>query len=482
MLQDVLGAGVRRPRDQLHEVRALRHVPARFATRCASRCGKPRPAATRSASRCGKTATRRRSATRSASRCGKPRPAATRCASRSGKPRQLHVQATICYTVCKPVWETKTRCYTVCKPVWEDQDPLLHGVQAGWETKTREDLLHGVQAGVGNQDPLLHGVQAGLGRPATREVTYYVRKPVHYTKTITGASRPLGNRRRTRSPARFVARVRPRARLLVVQSVHLLLLLLPRQVPHRVRASARRCKCCKKVWVPECIEKEICCTKYVCEALHEDLLLQGLQDGARDSGPAATRSATWCPSNAPRPAATRSARWCPKTRRPAATRSATWCPSNARPAATRSATWCPSNAPRPAATRSARWCRRRGPAATRSATWCPSNGPRPAATRSARWCPRREDLLLQGLPHGARATRPGPCCYTVCKPVCYQKTIQCWKCVPQPGALHGHPVRAPLRVQAGSGVSCCCPLPCCCCDSCGDGGCGDAAGGCGCGN
>jgi hypothetical protein len=25
----------------------------------------------------------------------------------------------ICYTVCKPVWETKTRCYTVCKPVWE---------------------------------------------------------------------------------------------------------------------------------------------------------------------------------------------------------------------------------------------------------------------------------------------------------------------------------------------------------------------------
>src|SRR5690348_5982372 len=25
----------------------------------------------------------------------------------------------VCYTVCKPVWETKTRCYTVCKPVWE---------------------------------------------------------------------------------------------------------------------------------------------------------------------------------------------------------------------------------------------------------------------------------------------------------------------------------------------------------------------------
>ena len=23
------------------------------------------------------------------------------------------------YTVCKPVWETKTRTYTVCKPVWE---------------------------------------------------------------------------------------------------------------------------------------------------------------------------------------------------------------------------------------------------------------------------------------------------------------------------------------------------------------------------
>ena len=42
----------------------------------------------------------------------------------------------ICYTVCKPVWETQTKnvCYTVCKPVWE--------------TKTRERVLHGLQAGL----------------------------------------------------------------------------------------------------------------------------------------------------------------------------------------------------------------------------------------------------------------------------------------------------------------------------------------------
>ena len=41
----------------------------------------------------------------------------------------------ICYTVCKPVYQTHTKqiCYTVCKPVYETCTPrdLLHGLQAG---------------------------------------------------------------------------------------------------------------------------------------------------------------------------------------------------------------------------------------------------------------------------------------------------------------------------------------------------------------
>ena len=78
----------------------------------------PRPAATRSASRCTRPA---------------PRTSATPSASRSRRPRRTN----ICYTVCKPVYETKTQksatrsasrstkprpaniCYTVCKPVYE---------------------------------------------------------------------------------------------------------------------------------------------------------------------------------------------------------------------------------------------------------------------------------------------------------------------------------------------------------------------------
>ena len=41
--------------------------------------------------------------------------------------------------------------------------------------------------------------------------------------------------------------------------------------------------------------------------------------------------------------------------------------------------------------------------------------------------------------------------YTVCKPVHYTKTIQVPHCVCEEGALHGHPLRAPLRVQASAG-------------------------------
>ena len=229
---------------------------------------------------------RRKSATRSASRCGKP--------------------ATRCYTVCKPVWETKTRCYTVCKPVWET---------------TEGSLLHGLQAGVGNQDPLLHRLQAGLGnqdrdcytvcKPVweTKTRCYTVCKPVWETKTRCytvckpvwethtrrkfatpsasrcgkprpaatrsasrcrkpvsvkicyhgrgagslhqddpGAERSLGNRRRTKSPARSATSASA-SRHLDVGSLHLPCVYMP-GVRDTGCAKCPPIKCCKKVWVP----------------------------------------------------------------------------------------------------------------------------------------------------------------------------------------------------------------------------------------
>ena len=76
------------------------------------------------------------------------------------------------YTVCKPVWETKTRevCYTVCKPVWETKTRDVHRLQAVWETKTRED-------------------------------TYYVRKRFLTPRRFTSEEWSLGNSECTRFPA-----------------------------------------------------------------------------------------------------------------------------------------------------------------------------------------------------------------------------------------------------------------------------------------
>src|SRR5215216_4340818 len=44
----------------------------------------------------------------------------------------------VCYTVCKPCWETKTRTYTVCKPCWETKTRNYTVCKPCWETKSRE--------------------------------------------------------------------------------------------------------------------------------------------------------------------------------------------------------------------------------------------------------------------------------------------------------------------------------------------------------
>ena len=136
----------------------------------------------------------------------------TVCTNLFGKPSSVNV----CYTVCKPVWETKQRTYTVCKPVWETKQPasLLHRAspfgkpsndtytvcKPVWETRQR--ILHRLQACLGNpsaRSSLRYTYKrvwetkqrtytvckpVVTGKPSNANVTYYVRKAVPYTKTI----------------------------------------------------------------------------------------------------------------------------------------------------------------------------------------------------------------------------------------------------------------------------------------------------------
>ena len=367
----------------------------RSATRCASRCGKPGPAATRCASRCGRT-TAKRSATRSASRCGKPRPAATRCASRSGKPRPA----------------------------------TLHGVQAGVGNPHERDLLHGLQAGVGRPAPAATrcASRCGKPRPAATRCASRCGKTKHPRSDLLrsqagelheddhGPERPLGNRDRTRFRARSSRRVVREPGTWVYNPCTCRCC----YCPGKCHAECCQCpprKCCKKVWVPTCVEKEICCTKYVCEprtktccykvckmvpeeqdlllqglqdgagatdlllqglqdgagAADQDLLLQGLQDGARNSGPAATRSARWCRRQ--RTCCYKVCKMVPEQR-------------------TRTVCW----------TRPARWFPRPRTCCYKVCKMVPEQRTKTCCYKVCKMVPEHADLLLQGLPHGARAT------------------------------------------------------------------------------
>ena len=133
-------------------------------------------------------------------------------------------QKEVCYTVCKPVWETKTRCYTVCKPVWETKTrnvcyTTYHPVwetkqrcytvcKPVWETKSRDvcyttyhpvwetktTLLHRLQAGLGNQDSVLHGAEARLGNAYSGNPLHHLQNGLGDSPTrIYGAKARLGN-------------------------------------------------------------------------------------------------------------------------------------------------------------------------------------------------------------------------------------------------------------------------------------------------
>jgi hypothetical protein len=124
----------------------------------------------------------------------------------------------VCYTVCNPVWETRTREYTVCKPVWE--------------TRQREETYH-VRVAV----PYTKTVMVKSGHWETQ--TYEVPRPVCKINV-----REVGTYEWDPCLCKCVYKPGPCVTLTC-------------QGPPRV--------CCKRVWVPTCVEKEICCVKYVCE-------------------------------------------------------------------------------------------------------------------------------------------------------------------------------------------------------------------------
>ncbi|MEN1681372.1 MAG: hypothetical protein AAGJ46_17455, partial [Planctomycetota bacterium] len=120
------------------------------------------------------------------------------------------------YTVMKPVYETKTRTYTVHKPVWETR---------------------------------------------TREVTYHVRKAVPYTKTITVNGGSWQTQSYTIPGKTYYRTVRTAGKC--VYNPETCCCEYQPGTCCKVACTTAPKTCCKKVWVPSCTTKEICCTKYV---------------------------------------------------------------------------------------------------------------------------------------------------------------------------------------------------------------------------
>ena len=199
----------------------------------------------------------------------------------------------ICYTVCKPCWETKTCNYTVCVPSWETKTRTYTTCKAVWEPKTRDIcytvckpcwetktcVLHGLRPVVGNQDPHLHNLQASLGNENPGNQLHGAEAgSIH--EDDPGSERTLGNR----SPTRFLARRTPAASASQAPGrmtpVRLLLLLLPRQVPHGMCPVPADQVLLQEVGFGVREQRDLLHAVRV-RTLHEDLLLQGLPHGIR---------------------------------------------------------------------------------------------------------------------------------------------------------------------------------------------------------
>ena len=176
---------------------------------------------------------------------------------------------------------------------------------------------------------------------------------------------------------------------------------------------------------------------------HQDLLLQGLQDGAGDQDLQLQGLQDGARATHQDRAATRSARWC--LRRKTCCYKVCHMVPEQRTCSYKVCHMVPEQ----------RTCMLQGlqhgaratrPAATRSARWCPSNARRPAATRSATWCPSSET-----------------CCYKVCHMVPEQRTCTLQglqdgaRATHQDRVLHG--VQAGVRAEDGASATSASPAP-----------------------
>jgi len=168
------------------------------------------------------------------------------------------------YTVCKPVWETRTRnvCYTVCKPVWETKTRTYTVCKPVWETRTRE-VPYTTYKRVWETRTRNYTVQRRVYETRTQNYTYYVRKAVPYTRTV----QVRGGHWDTQSyqvPGRTFTKTVRDAGTFSYDPAQCRCVYCPGPCRTLTCQSPPR-TCCKRVWVPTCHTKEICCTKYVCE-------------------------------------------------------------------------------------------------------------------------------------------------------------------------------------------------------------------------
>ena len=272
----------------------------------------------------------------------------------------------VCYTVCKPVWEERTHTYTVCKPVWE--------------TRTKE-ICYTVCKPVWEERSHTYTVCKPVWETRTKDVTYYVRKAVPYTKTIQVQSGHWETQE-YEVPGPIVKKVVREPGCWVFDPCTCRC----RYVPGKCHTVCHQCpprKCVKKVWVPECIEKEISCTKYVCEPCVKQCTYKVCKMVPEQ------RTCTY-----------KVCKMVPEQR-------------------TKTCTYKVCKMVPEERTCTYKVCKMVPEQRTKTCTY-----------KVCKMVPEQRTCTYK-VCKMVPEQRTRTVCYTVCKPVCYQKTIQCWKCVPK---------------------------------------------------
>ena len=157
------------------------------------------------------------------------------------------------YTVKKPVYETKTRTinYTVNKPVYETRSRTINYtvMKPVYETKTRT---------------INYTVYNTVQEQKVRTENYTVMVPEQYTKTVTVKGGHWETRTETVPGPMMKRTVREPGTWSYDASTCRCV-----YCPGKCRTECVQCPpktVCKKVWVPTCEQKEICCTRYVAKS------------------------------------------------------------------------------------------------------------------------------------------------------------------------------------------------------------------------